>query len=54
MYLNNGKKVNRDFNPPDGIEQNGTRPQRPSGDMKNNKNTTTDITEGTSTTTDTE
>lgn len=53
MYLNNGKKANGDFSPPDGTKQNGTRPEKPTGDMKNNKNsTTTDTT--TDTTSDTE
>lgn len=54
MILNNGKtNSSGDFTPPDGTEQNGTRPEKPSGDIKNKKSNTTDTTTDTTNTTDT-
>lgn len=55
LVLNNGKQSSSgEFAPPDGTEQTGTRPEKPSGDMKNKKSNTTDTTTNTTTNTTTD
>lgn len=41
LYLNNGKSTNGDLTPPQGFDQNGTRPEKPTENQKNKTSSTT-------------
>ena len=41
LYLNNGKSTNGELTPPKEFDQNGTRPEKPTGTQKNKTSSTT-------------